>query len=139
GMLCEKLAPSLRVFRIPALFQSRAETMYVLSRMKPQVDKEMLAAGFANLGEASVGPSIPFTRQSARDLHELRKQRMWIWDTDEPLKQLLPAMGFTVVPLPIHEAARAYDEGRHDGFISPPTAALGFQWSTQARWFTDFQ
>jgi TRAP-type C4-dicarboxylate transport system substrate-binding protein len=139
GMLCEKLAPSMRVFRIPGLFQTRAEVSYVVSRLKPQLDKEMLQAGFANLVESAVGPSIPFMRVAARDLSELRKQRFWIWDVDEPLKAILPAMGITVVPLPIDQAARAFDANQHDGFITPPTAALGFQWSTQVRWFTDFQ
>jgi len=139
GMLCEKLSPSMRVVRIPGLFQSRAEVAHVLSRLKPQIDKEMLAAGFANLAEASAGASIPLTRMPAHDLAELRKQRIWIWDLDEPLKQLLPAMGIPVVPLPLYESARAYDSGRHDGFLTPPQAALAFQWSTQARWYTDFQ
>ncbi|MCA1663479.1 MAG: TRAP transporter substrate-binding protein DctP, partial [Myxococcales bacterium] len=44
-----------------------------------------------------------------------------------------------VVPLPIEEAYSAYDSHRVDGFIAVPTAALGFQWSTEARYVTDLR
>src|SRR5262249_41556429 len=37
---------------------------------------------------------------------------------------------------PLEQAARAYDEGRIDGFIAVPVAALAFQWTTQAHYLT---
>lgn len=46
-------------------------------------------------------------------------------------------MGMKIVKLPLYDAARAYQEGKIDGFISVPAAALAFQWSTQARYATD--
>jgi TRAP-type C4-dicarboxylate transport system substrate-binding protein len=43
------------------------------------------------------------------------------------------------VPTDVSEAARAYDDRRTDGFIAIPTAALAFQWSTQAKYITDLR
>jgi TRAP-type C4-dicarboxylate transport system substrate-binding protein len=45
-------------------------------------------------------------------------------------------MGVRAVNLPIDEAAAAYEDGRVDGFISVPTAALAFQWSARVKYFT---
>ncbi|HEX4461609.1 MAG TPA: TRAP transporter substrate-binding protein DctP, partial [Polyangia bacterium] len=38
GMMCQKLAPSMRVMRIPGLFQSRDESQYVSGRLKEDFD-----------------------------------------------------------------------------------------------------
>jgi TRAP-type C4-dicarboxylate transport system substrate-binding protein len=139
GMLCEKLAPSLRVSRIPGLIQQWDEAEAVLTRLKPTLDKEALEHGFVNVGEVVVGPSILFTRAPAASLADLQQAKLWIWDTDEMLKLILPVLGMPLVPLPIHQAANAYDTHKVDGFITPAAAALGFQWSAQAKYFTDLR
>jgi TRAP-type C4-dicarboxylate transport system substrate-binding protein len=139
GMLCEKLAPSLRVTRIPGLIQQWDEAEAVLTRLKPTLDKEMLEHGFVNVGEAVIGPSIWFTRTPPGSLADLQRMKPWIWDSDEMLKLMLPEMGIRAVTLPIYQAAKAYDTGKADGFVTPAAAALGFQWSAQVKHFTDLR
>jgi TRAP-type C4-dicarboxylate transport system substrate-binding protein len=48
-------------------------------------------------------------------------------------------MGINVVALPVDGGGRAYDEGKVDGFVALPSAALAFQWSTQARYVMDLR
>lgn len=139
GMLCEKLAPSLRVTRIPGLIQQWDEVEAVLTRIKPTIDKEMLERGFVNVGDVVIGPSIVFSRTAAASLADLQRMKPWIWDTDEMLKLTLPEIGIHAVPLQINHAAKAYDTGKVDGFITPAAAALGFQWSAQVKHFTDLR
>ena len=139
AVACEATAPSLRVVRIPGMFQSWSETSYVVGRLRPLFEEEARKSGYQYLGEAIVGPSILFTRTPVRSLADLDKQRLWIWDTDRMLGAVLPALGLSVVPLPIRDAARAYEDGRLDGFVSPAVVALAFQWSTAARYFTELR
>jgi len=139
GMLCERIAPTYRVMRVPGLFQSRDENAYVLTRLKPDLDKEMLEQGVVHMGDAGVGPSIVFSRTPVASMSDLRAHPLWVWDADDPLKVFLPLMGFRVHAAPIAVAAREYDEGKSDGFVTPPMAALGFQWSTQVRYYTDLR
>jgi TRAP-type C4-dicarboxylate transport system substrate-binding protein len=134
--ICTQLAPSLKVARVVGVFQSRAENAYVLSRLKPIADAEFLHSGFINFGEAGIGPEVLFTREPVRDLAQLRQLRLWIWDTDVILPPQVRAMGLTVVQTPLELAGRAFDAGRFDGFITVPTAALAFQWTTQTRVLT---
>jgi TRAP-type C4-dicarboxylate transport system substrate-binding protein len=139
SVACETAAPSLRVVRIPGLLQTWSETSYVVGQLRPLFDDEAKRNGFTYLGEAIVGPSILFTRTPVHDLADLKKLRLWIWDIDRMLGVFLPAMGLPVVPTPIRDALRAYEDDRVDGFVSPAVVALAFQWSPAARYFTDLR
>jgi TRAP-type C4-dicarboxylate transport system substrate-binding protein len=139
GMACETVAPSMRVARIPALFQTWPETSYVLGKLRPLLEDEAQKNGIRYMGEAIVGPSIVFSRKPLSTLRDLQETRFWIWDIDRMLGAVLPAMGFHVAPLPIRDASGAYDVGRIDGFLSPAVAALTFQWSAAARYYTDLR
>jgi len=136
GMLCARLAPSMRALRIVGLFQSRDESAYVTGRLKETFDAEFSRAGFVNLGEMGIGPDVIFSRGPIRTMDDLRKERLWIWDLDDVYRQMLTAMGLHVVPRPLASAFGDYDHGLLDGFVAVPTAALAFQWSTQVHHFT---
>jgi TRAP-type transport system periplasmic protein len=139
GMLCERLSPSMRVLRLVGLFQTRDESGYVAGRLKSVFDEEFRKAGFVNLGEIGVGPDLVFSRDPIRSMDELRRARLWTWDLDDVYSASWPRLGVHIVPTRIDEAYRAYEERRLDGFIAVPTAALGFQWSTEARYVTNLR
>jgi TRAP-type C4-dicarboxylate transport system substrate-binding protein len=136
---CLHLGPSMKVTRIFGLFQSREESAYVLTRLKPILDAEFMKSGFINLGEATLGPDILFTRGPVRSMAELRKTTLWVWSLDEALNVQAPALGLRVVATPLEGATRAYDEHAVDGFVAVPSAALAFQWSAQARYLEDLR
>jgi TRAP-type C4-dicarboxylate transport system substrate-binding protein len=138
-MACERLAPTLRVSRLPGVFQDRDEAETVLSGLRPFIDKEAHESGFTILGISGLGPSVFFTRTPVYTLAELRKIRLWRWAADEVGTASSREMGLTVEPLPLYEAGRAYDEKRIDGLLGIPAAALAFQWSAQARYLVDLR
>jgi TRAP-type C4-dicarboxylate transport system substrate-binding protein len=137
GPLCVGLAPSMRITRLIGLFQDRAESAYVLGRLKPVLDEEFKKSGFTNLWEAGLGPEVLFTRAPVRSMADLQRIKLWIWDLDDVYGAGLKAIGIPTIALPLDAAARAYDDGRSDGFLTLPTAALAFQWSSQARYVSD--
>lgn len=137
GMLCARLSPSMRILRMVGLFQTRAESAYVAGRLKPIFDEEFRKAGFVNLGEVGIGPDLIFSREPIRSMADLRRTKLWVWDLDDVFRATWPLLGVTVVPTRIDDAYRAYEEKRVDGFLAVPTAALGFQWSAEARYVTD--
>jgi TRAP-type C4-dicarboxylate transport system substrate-binding protein len=137
-MFCDRLAPSLRVMHVIGLYRSHDEAIFVMSKLQPTLEREFQQNGFVDLGTGGgFGETVFFLREPARNLAELRRGRYWIWNLDEVAKVQLPAMGIGTVPTPVEEAARAYDEKRSDGFLSIPTGALAYQWSTQTRYFVD--
>jgi TRAP-type C4-dicarboxylate transport system substrate-binding protein len=136
---CMRLAPSMKVTLVVGLFQSREESGYVMTRLRPRLDAEFARSGFVYLGQANLGPEVLFTRHPVRNLTELRATRFWVWDLNEALRMQGPALGLKLVPRPIYQAARAYDQQELDGFIAVPQGALAYQWSTQAHYLQDLR
>ena len=83
------------------------------------------------------GSDILFTRTPVRTMDDLRKLRLWIWNLDDVWTAEMALLGLHVVPLPVDAAGRAYDEGKIDGLMALPSAALVYQWSARTRYFTD--
>ena len=103
GILCQKLAPSLRVFNLPGLMQGRKEAAYVVGQLRQTLDGEFSKAGFINVGLFNVGPTIFFSRQPIRTMDDLRRTKMWVWQLDEVQRAAMSAMGMHVVSLPLDE------------------------------------
>jgi TRAP-type C4-dicarboxylate transport system substrate-binding protein len=131
---CERLSPSMRVSGVFGLFQSREESKYVMTRLAPRIQAEALKAGFVNFGTAALGPEVIFSRRPIRDWNELRATSLFAWSLDGALVSQARALGMHVVPGALADAARLYEEGRVDGFIVIPTAALAFQYSALTRY-----
>ncbi len=139
GMLCQRLAPSMRAGAMAAEFRDRDEVAYVMSRLKPIVDEEMSKAGYVDVGHAGIGFSVFFSRAPLRTMDDLRKARPWVWSLDEVTRAQLSAMGIHVVPLPVEGSAHFWDDGKIDSYVGLPSAALAFQWSAQARYVMDLR
>jgi TRAP-type transport system periplasmic protein len=139
GMICERMAPSLKVQGLAGVFQSRDEAAYVVERLRANLEEETRRAGFELLIATGLGPEVLFTRTPVRSMAELRKMKLWRWSADEPGIAMAHEMGLTVVPTDLDVAGKAYDQGRIDGFVAIPTAALAFQWSAQAKYITDLR
>jgi TRAP-type C4-dicarboxylate transport system substrate-binding protein len=137
GVSCVDMAPSLRVLRVLGMFRRRDEAHAIVMRLRPTLEAEFHRAGFELLAVQWFGSDIAVTRTPVHSLAELRKLRLWYWNIDTVWAKQLAQLGLTTVPLGVNEAGAAFDEGRIDGFLALPTAALAFQWSSRARYYTD--
>jgi TRAP-type C4-dicarboxylate transport system substrate-binding protein len=138
-MFCPRVAPSMRVTRLVSVFQTRDEAVHVMNRLEPTFEAEARQAGFVMTGSSGLGPDILFVRTPVRTLAELKKLKLWRWSIDEIGTASARAMGLDIVTTPVEEAARAFDEGRVDGFMTDPSVAVAFQWFTQARYVLDLR
>jgi TRAP-type C4-dicarboxylate transport system substrate-binding protein len=137
AIFCQRLAPSLRAARLLGVYQSRQEAIYVMTRLKPRLDEEFRQAGFANLGEAVFGSDVLFSRAPVRSMAQLRAGRFWVWSLDPIWQTTLPALGVGMLATSLDEAGAVFASERVDGFFAVPSAALAYQWSTQARYFSN--
>jgi TRAP-type C4-dicarboxylate transport system substrate-binding protein len=139
GPLCTQLAPSIGVMGLMGLFQTRDESSFVVTKLKPLFDAEFAKSGYINLGEASIGPVIIFSRKPITDYAELRKTPLWAWSIDPRTQKQLELLGLDLVRAPIYEAARTYADGRTDAILGTPSGALAFQWHAQTHFFSDLR
>jgi TRAP-type C4-dicarboxylate transport system substrate-binding protein len=139
GPLCQRMSPLFRVFAVMGLFQSREELDYVQKQLTPEVMADFRKSGFQMLGMGDLGPHVVLSNAPLRTLDDVRRLRLFHWDLEEVGLMMSREMGLQVVPLPLEEAGRAYDEKRLDAFVSIPTATLGFQWYTRAHYMLDLR
>jgi TRAP-type C4-dicarboxylate transport system substrate-binding protein len=139
ALMCEQLAPVLRVLRVPGLIRNRDEGRHVLNVLHPEITAEMKKNGFVYLGSAGFGLDLAFTRKPVTSLAELRGTRFWLREHDELMRSVLASLGLQLTMAPHPDAAKLYDDGKVDGFIAPPATALSFQWAGQVRAFTDYR
>jgi TRAP-type C4-dicarboxylate transport system substrate-binding protein len=136
AILCGKVAPSMRVFNVPGVIQDRDEANFLSQKMQHDYATEAQRNGFALLFTSGLGPTLMFTRTPAKTMDELRAIKVWRWNLDEWGVLATREMGLPVYAAPLVDATRLYDEHQIDGFTTVPSAALAFQWSTQARYIT---
>lgn len=138
AIFCQRVAPSLRAIEIAGLAENDAEASAVLQRLRPLFEEEAQTTPFMFLAlSTGFGHRVLFSREPVRSLAELRAGRFWIYDLDEIEQAQLALMGVRVLPLPIVEAGRAYEERHVDGFVSIPWAAVAYRYGVKARYFTD--
>jgi TRAP-type C4-dicarboxylate transport system substrate-binding protein len=135
--VCEHLAPSLRAPRMIGTVQNREEVRYVMSRMHGRLDAEMAKNGFIAISYSTFGIPILITRDEVTSMEQLRTVRLWVWKEDNVAQRALTSMGVPVISTDVTDAAAAYSSGKVDGFVATPTAALAYQWSAQAHYFTE--
>ena len=134
---CATIAPSLRVMRVIGMFRRRDETHAIIARLRPKLDAEFRKAGYVALAITWFGSDIALSREPIRTMADLQRARLWIWNLDPVWTSEMKMLGMHPVALPVDEAGRAYDEGRIDGFLALPSAALAYQWSARARYVSD--
>jgi TRAP-type transport system periplasmic protein len=137
GMLCQKIMPSMRILRMRGLFQTRDEALHVMNALGNGLRGEARTGGLELVGVAVLGVDVPFLRKPVSTLAELARLNLWQWDLDPVGVGSTRALGLKVVPLPVTEAGRAFEDGRIDGFVAIPSAILGFQWHERAHFIMD--
>jgi TRAP-type C4-dicarboxylate transport system substrate-binding protein len=138
-LFCDELAPSLRVTRVLGLIQNRDEGLFLLGKLRSEIDDEFARSGFVHLGAAAFGSDVLFSRTPVHDLIDLRRGHYWVRPLDSVLNALLRAIGVKTVQLPYDEVARAYDKGQIDGVFAPPITALAFQWSSRMHYLVNLR
>lgn len=136
GMLCMRMAPTMRIARLPGLFESRDEVMSVLNRLHAEIDAEFLQHGFITLGWSGFGFDAVFSRKPVASLADLRAGKFWLWSLDPVWQAVAHEMGIPFKASEPNEALQQLQSENLDGMIANPTVALVFQWSTQMRYFT---
>lgn len=139
AMGCERVAPSMRIVRLPGLFQNRDEAAAIMNALIPQFEAEAGKSGFVMPVTAGMGPDVFFTKQPVHSMAELKKLRLWRWNADAVGVPMAQAMGFNVVQTEVYDTAKALAEGRVDGVAAIPLAALVWQWAARARYVTDLR
>lgn len=116
----------------PDTIKTNEELEYVIKKMKPYFDKKILEKGFNVLNWSNAGWVHFFSKRPIVTPDDLRKQKLFYWGMGTKYIEAFKKAGFQPIPLSITDLMSALQTGMVDVFAAPPTAALSFQWYTQA-------
>ena len=107
AVTCERMAPSLRVLRIPGMIRRRDEANFIIDRLRPTVDAEFKQRLPAR--RAGVGRLRHLVHQDAGAHHgrAARAQAVDIGKLSGAVAAAMKNLGLNVVPLPVDEAGKA--------------------------------
>jgi TRAP-type C4-dicarboxylate transport system substrate-binding protein len=117
---------------IPMAFRSVEEQQYVLSRMRPMLERRLLERGFVTLFWADAGWVRYFSRSAVTSPDELRRLKIFVTAGDDAQPDLMRAEGFSPVQLEWSDALTALRTGMIDAIPVIPFYALTMQLYTVA-------
>ena len=136
-----KIAPEMRVFSLPFLFNNYAEADYVLNRMAVIIDKIFAEKGFINLGLADIGFARTFSKTPLRNESDFDKIKVWSWSLSGPMgdefNKMIGAKTFT--PLPLTEVLTSLHTGLVNLVFGTCYTTIGLQWHTQVKYMSSIK
>jgi TRAP-type C4-dicarboxylate transport system substrate-binding protein len=116
---------------IPMLFHSLAEEEFVLDRLRPELEKRLLAKGFVALFWGDSGWVRLFSRNAALHPNDFKTMKIFVTSSGSAKQmQIMQALGYKPVPLDIADALIQLQTGGVDAVPTVPLFALAAQYYT---------
>jgi TRAP-type transport system periplasmic protein len=122
---------------IPMAYNNYEEVYYVLDRMRPRLEANMLAKGYVVLNWADGGWVHFFAQKPVATPDDLRKLKLFSWAGDPQSTEIWQSAGFNPVPLPSTELATSLQTGLTQAFSAPPQVAALTNYYANAKNMTD--
>jgi TRAP-type C4-dicarboxylate transport system substrate-binding protein len=123
---------------IPMLFHSLDETTYVVDRLRPELEKRLLAKGFVTLFWGDSGWVRFFSRNPAIHPNDFKSMKIFVTSSGSAKQmQIMQALGYKPVPLDAADALIQLQTGGVDAVPTVPLLALSGQYYTVTKHMTE--
>lgn len=124
---------------IPMAMESNEELDYVRARITPWLEKGLNEKGYVVLNWGDAGWVRFFTKGPVRTPDDLRKFKIFVWASGNPLDDLWKDNGFQAVPLAATDILPSLQTGMVTALPTTPLALLANQWFPFAKNMTDLR
>ncbi|MEI6055008.1 MAG: TRAP transporter substrate-binding protein DctP [Lentisphaerota bacterium] len=124
--------PDVTTLTFPNNIKTDDELKYVVEKLSPLFNEEVLKKGFKILCWTNAGWVHFFSKDKVVTPDDMRKQKLFYWGSEPVYFELLKKTGFNPIPLSVTDLLPGLQTGLVTAFAAPPQAALGFQWYSQA-------
>lgn len=134
-----EIAPVVRLLNLPLLFNTYEEVDYVMKKMTPAFEAEMLKKGFITLGWPEVGFVYVYSKKNLSSIKDMQSAKMWIWGDDVFVGTLFKNLGVVAIPLSLIDVLQSLQTGLVDSVYTPPLSAIALQWNTKVSYMLDLK
>lgn len=132
-----EIAPQVRIFELPYLFDSDEEIDYVKTKLTPRFREDFAAKGFILLGWADVGWIYFMARSPVASPKDLDGLKVWMWQGDPLADAFYTELGKTPVSLSVTDVRLSLQTGMIDAVYGSPLSTLVLQWFTKLKYISD--
>jgi TRAP-type C4-dicarboxylate transport system substrate-binding protein len=130
---------SIYALSIPMAYNDYDEVYYVIEKMRPRLEANLLQKGFVVLNWADGGWVHFFSTKPVATPDDLRKLKLFQWAGDQPTLKIWQAAGFNPIALPSTELATGLQTGLVEAFGAPPQVAVITRYYENAKNMTDLR
>ena len=134
-----ELDKTIYAFSIPLAFEDYDEVYYVINKMRPRFEANLLKKGYVVLNWADGGWAQFFTKKPVATPDDLKKLKLFQWAGDQPLLKIWQSAGFNPVAAASTELASGLQTGLFEAFNAPPQVAVITRYYENARYMTDLR
>jgi len=129
--------PDTQIYSLPFMFRSFAEVTYVRKRVDPVLIAGLKRKGFISFGFADGGFAYLMSQQPITSIEQLKAQKMWVPEGDEPSRRVMQALGVSAIPLPLSDVLTGLQTGLINTVATSPVGAIALQWHSRVQYLTD--
>jgi TRAP-type C4-dicarboxylate transport system substrate-binding protein len=134
-----ELDKSIYAFSIPMAFEDYDEVYYVIDKMRPRFEANLLKKGYVVLNWADGGWAQFFAKKPVATPDDLKKLKLFQWAGDEPLLKIWQSAGFNPIAAASTELASGLQTGLFEAFNAPPQVAVITRYYENAKYMTDLK
>jgi len=120
--------PDITALTFPNNIKTNDGLKYVIEKVGPYYEKQILARGFKVLSWNNAGWVHFFSKTPVVTPNDMRKQKLFFWGSEPIYVEALKKSGFHPVPLSLTDLMPSLQTGLVSAFAASPQAALAFQW-----------
>ncbi len=128
--------PEVRVLELPFFYDSIEEIYSVKAKIEPDLVKGFDEKGCVFLGWSEVGWANIWSKEESRNLEELRKRKIWLWEGDPLAEQTFKSFGLSGVPLALPDVLQSLQTGMIDSVYNSPYGLIGLQWHNKVKYMS---
>jgi len=136
GLGLGEILPEGRILDVPYLYRNSAETDRIRERLVPRFEQAMEAKGYVVLGWSDAGAVYLFSHAPLRNLDDIRKRKVWVWEGDQVAETAFRATGVAPIPLAFPDVMTSLQTGLVDTVYISPIGAIALQWFSKVRTMT---
>ena len=131
------ILPKVRILELPFLYRVGTDEV---DKVREMIEDEVIEGfdrqGYVFLGWCEVGTAFLFSMVEARNLEELRKRRIWVWQDDPLAKAAFDVFGLNGKPLALTDVLQQLDSGGIDTVYNSPYGLIGLQWHSKVKYMS---
>ncbi len=134
GVGLGEILPAVRLFELPYFFRNYKEVDVVHRELDGWFEEAFRKKGYVLLGWSEVGFAHFFSKNPIKNISDLSKQKVWMWEGDPLARAYFTAMGVRSIPLAVTDVLTSLQTGLIDTVYISPLGAIALQWFTKVRY-----